>query len=293
MKLKGKSGVSLKLTAISALAVFVVLFIVRVYHTFALTDGATGFFTDDNFSTVLMYVLFGAGIVLSLALCYVCYDLPGGEMKSKKSFLYFISAIIFALTLFYDAYKKLSLFLSAEGSFDIKKEAVGGNVGIVSLVFGLLAGISLIVSAVAYLKKESLLPMLSIPMLFPVIWAFSETLSFFSITVSYVKVSQLLLVIFYSAFLMVFLFENARITTGIGRKDSLWLFYATGIITVGLALSAGVPAFLVSIISPEKLVSYCPFEFYVLGGGLYALSAMLVRDHVGIKENTEAEAETE
>lgn len=290
--LKGSTGISLKLAGISSLAVFAVLFIIRLYQTFALTDGATGFFTNDNFSVMLMYILFGAGIVLSLVFCYLCSNLPGGEMKSKKSMLYFVSNLLLALALFYDAYKKLSVFLGAEGEFAVKKEAVGGNIGFVSLVFGFLGGLSLVAAALLYFKDSKLLKKISIPMLFPVIWAFVETLSFFSITVSYVKVSQLLLTIFFAAFFMVFLFENARITVGIGRKDSLWFFFATGFITVGLSLAAGVPAFIASIVSPEKLVSYCPFEFYVLAGGLYALSAMLIRDKfIETEENADKKEE--
>ena len=114
-------------------------------------------------------------------------------------------------------------------------------------------------------------------MLFPVIWAFAETLEFFSVTVSYLKVSQLFFAIFSAAFLMVFLFENARVLTGIGRKSSVWFFFATGIIAAGLCLCTGIPALLVAVAAPEKAVSYCPFELYTIGGGLYALASVFTR----------------
>ena len=127
------------------------------------------------------------------------------------------------------------------------------------------------------MKTGSLTGKLSIPMLFPVIWAFAETLKFFAVTVSYLKVSQLFLAIFSAAFLMVFLFENARVLTGIGRKASLWFFFSSGIIAAGLCLCTGIPALVVSVIAPENTVSYCPFELYTLGGGLYALASVFSR----------------
>ena len=128
-----------------------------------------------------------------------------------------------------------------------------------------------------YVKTGTLTGKLKIPMLFPVLWAFAETLGFFSVTVSYIKISQLFLAIYSAAFLMLFLFENARVTTGIGRKAALWFYYATGIIAAGFCVATGVPALLAAVFKPELVVEYCPFELYTLGGGLYAFASLFVR----------------
>lgn len=294
MKIKGNTGIALKAVAIVSAVLFGLLFILRLYQTFMLTDGTTGFFTEHNFTVPVMYALFGLSITAALALSYVCRDLPAGEVKKKPSALYIAAAFFFAITLFYDGFKNVFTVIDYAGGFSAAKEALGGNIGVISTVFAFLGAFSVIISVFIYLKNGRLMNKLSIPMLFPVVWAFLETLSFFSITVSYVKVSQLLFSIFYCAFLMVFLFENARVVTGIGRKDSLWFFYASGIITAGLALASGVPSFLAGIFVPENIVSYCPFELYALSGGIYAVASMLIRAHESDDaENTEIVTEIE
>lgn len=294
MKLKGNSGINLRTAGIISAVIFGLLFILRLYHTFALIDGNTGFFTGHNFTVPVMYALFGISVIAVLVLCYICKDLPMGEVKKKTSFLYVAASFLFAFTLLYDGFMNVRTVIDYGAGFSAAKEALGGNIGLISTVFSVLGAVAIILSVIVYIKNGTLTGKLSIPMLFPVIWAFLETLGFFSITVSYVKVSQLLFTIFYCAFLMVFLFENARVVTGIGRKDALWFFYATGIITAGFTLVSGVPMFIASIIAPEKIVSYCPFELYALSGGIYALASMLIRAPEGTEtDNSESVTETE
>ncbi len=278
MKVKGNSALTVKKAGSISFILFFLLFAVRIYQSFALTDGKTGFFTEHNFSVTLMYILAAASVLVTTVLFYVAKQLPAGDLKKKPSLVYVLASIFFAFSLIWDGIKSVNTFLGTAGGFEAQREAVGGNAGIVSMVFAFLGGISIILSLLVYIKTGSLTGKMKIPMLFPVIWAFTECLGFFSITISYVKVGQLLLSIFSAAFLMVFLFENARVLTGIGRRDALWFFFAAGFITAGLSLASGVPNMAVSLFAPEKAVSYCPFELYSIAGGIYALASILARD---------------
>lgn len=278
MKIK---GISLKTVKIISAVLFVLLLGVRLYQTFSLTDGETGFFTANNITVPLMFVLSAGAAVVICILCYLTKDFPAGDVKKRSAPLYVAAGIIFAVTLWYDGLKSVKLMLDADGGFVAMKEAVGGNVGLISAVFAILGAFSILLSVFFYVKSGTLTGKLKIPMLFPVCWAFAETLSFFSVTVSYIKISQLFLAIYSAAFLMLFLFENARVITGIGRKTALWFFYASGIIAAGFCIATGVPALLATIFAPDKVISYCPFELYTLGGGIYVLASLLSRD----KEN--------
>lgn len=274
MKIK---GISLKNIKILSAVLFVLLLGVRLYQTFLLTDGETGFFTANNITVPLMFVLSVGAAVAVCILCYIAKDFPAGDIKKRTSPLYIGAAIIFSATLLYEGLKPVKPELGTDGGFAAMKEAVGGNVGLISTVFAVLGAVSLLLSVFMYVKTGSLTGKLKIPMLFPVVWAFAETLSFFSVTVSYIKISQLFLSIYSAAFLMLFLFENARVVTGIGRKSALWFYYASGIIAAGFCIATGVPALLATIFAPDKVISYCPFELYTLGGGLYALASIFVR----------------
>ena len=277
MKLKDNQFLTLKNIKLVSAVLFVLLLAVRIYQSFALTDGATGFFTSDNITVPLMFILAVGTVIFVAAACYITKNFPGGDVKEKPPVIYLVAGIFFSFVLLYDGLKGVKAMLNAGGGLSSMKAAVGGNLGMISAVFAVLAAFAILASLFIYIKTGSLTGKLSIPMLFPVIWAFAETLEFFSVTVSYLKVSQLFFAIFSAAFLMVFLFENARVLTGIGRKSSVWFFFATGIIAAGLCLCTGIPALLVAVAAPEKAVSYCPFELYTIGGGLYALASVFTR----------------
>ena len=294
MKLKDNQLFTLKNIKLVSAVLFVLLLAVRLYQSFALTDGATGFFTENNITVPLMFILAVGSVILICAACYITKKLPAGDVKKKPPVLYLAAGAFFSFVLLYDGLRGIKAMLQAGGGLSSMKAAVGGNTGMISAVFAVLGAFAVLASLFVYIRKGSLTGKLAIPMLFPVIWAFAETLDFFSVTVSYIKISQLFLAIFSAAFLMIFLFENARVLTGIGRKSSLWFFFATGIITAGFCLCTGIPALLVSLFAPGKAVSYCPFELYTLGGGLYALASIFTRaeekEAVEISENvTETE----
>lgn len=277
MKIKGSSGVSVKNIGITATAVYILLTIIRIYQAFALTDGATGFFNENNISVPIMYILAIVPVILFTVLCFVSSGLPSGDINKRAALPAGIAGLLFAVSLAFDGFSNVSVALNTAGNAAYVKEAMGGNVGIVATVFAFLGALTVIIQSLFTFKGKALPSFMKLPMLFPVLWAFAKTLGFFSITVSYVKVSQLLLSIFASVFLMLFLFENARIASDIGKKDALWFFYATGIIAAGLAFSAAVPGLLVSLFAPEKECIYSPFEHYALLGGVYALSQILLR----------------
>lgn len=295
MKLKGNSGITLEKIKLSSAILFLVLIAVRFYQSFFLTDAATGFFTKNNLTVPFMFVLAVGAVIAVCILCYISNNLPMGDIKSRPNVLYIIAGVFFSFTLLYDGIEGIRLMMGPYISFAYMKEAVGGNLGLIAIVFAILGAIAILLSLLIHLKTGSLTGKLRIPMLFPVIWAFARTLEYFSVTVSYIKVSQLFLAIFASAFLMVFLFENARVITGTGRKDAVWFYFASGIIAAGLCFSAGLPSFVAAIAAPEKLVSYAPFELYTLGGGLYALASLFIREteKEAVTENTDTVTEIE
>ena len=234
MKLKGNSGITLEKIKISSAALFLVLVAVRFYQSFFLTDAKTGFFTNNNLTVPFMFILAVGTVITVCVLCYISNNLPMGDVKSRPTVFYLISGVFFAFTLLYDGIKGIRLMMEASaGGFAFMKEAAGGNLGLISIVFSVLGAVAILLSLLVHIRTGSLTGKLRIPMLFPVIWAFAKTLEFFAITVSYIKVSQLFLTIFAAAFLMIFLFENARVVTGTGRKEAVWFYFASGIIAAG------------------------------------------------------------
>ncbi|MBE6717231.1 MAG: hypothetical protein E7573_09970 [Ruminococcaceae bacterium] len=286
MKIKGSSGISFKLISLIGFAVFAVITALRFYHTFALTDGTTGYFTENNITVILMYVLLAIGIIGTGCLCFICGDLPTGRIRKKVSYVSAAAGFLFGAVLIYTGLKSVfaaGVFGLSNYSFPLIKEAFGGVLGLLNAIFAISGGVVIIVETLYAAGGKEIPSFMKLFMLIPVLWAFCETLGFFSVTVSYVKVSQLFFAIFSVAFLMLFLFENARMTSDIGRKEAVWCFYATGIIAAGISFAAGLPYLVAAFAAPEKVVSYCPFELYNIAGGIYCVAAMLRR--VGVREN--------
>lgn len=284
--LKGKTGFSLKLIALISAVLFGALAAVRIYQTFFNIDPATGYFIRNDFTVLPMYIFIILGVILVSALCYVSGDMARGKTVGKASFIGAATGILFGLSVVYEG--AVSLFdgmravpmhiIPGESvSFSVITEAFGGKIEFFATVCAILGGIVILAEGVISASGREIPSFMMLPMLIPVLWAFLETLTFFSVTVSYLEVSQLFFEIFSRAFLMVFLFEHARMVSGIGKKDSSWFFFASGILAAGFLFMAGVPYFLASLFATDKIVSYCPFEFYVIAGGLYAVATVIKR----------------
>ena len=179
MKMKGSALLSLKTVKAASAVLFGLLLLVRIYQTFMLTDGETGFFVNNNITVPLMFILSAGAAAVICILCYLIKDFPGGDVKKRVSPLYAGAGLVFALTLLYEGISDVKLMIAAGTGFSGAKEAVGGNVGLIGTVFSLLGAVAVILSVISYVKTGTLTGKLKIPMLFPVIWAFSETLGFF------------------------------------------------------------------------------------------------------------------
>lgn len=271
---KENFGSKVKTVGLVACVLYVFLFALRVYQTFSLTQQGSGFFTEHNITTVIMYILAVAAPVVTCVLCYVhSKSFPSG-IPQKQSFVYIAGCFFFAFTLIYDAWADIGVIKEA-GGFAFAKEALGGGIKVFAPLLALLSAVIVPVCCVFATNNEKLRKSLAIPMLIPVCWSILRLTDLFSVTISFLKVAQLFLSIFAMLFGMLFLFENARYMTGVGKEKSVWFFYVSGITSAGLGLCAGIPSFVCALFSPELAVSSCPFEPFYLGLAVFSLVSVI------------------
>lgn len=279
MKLNVKSSkITLKGIGIFSFIAAAAFLALRFYQLTRLTDPATGFFTDHtNFTVIIFYalsILFPLGVVI---LCYLSGDINGDKAPSRRSAVHGVFSLLFGASLLLEGVadiKEMAGIVARSGGFKPAVEEMDGYITPVLYVMELLTGIVLTLHAIGFISGKMFITKLKICALFPVLWAFFLTVSYFTITASYLKVTQLMLTIFADAFLMVFLFEYARFISGINFKGSAWVFYAAGIAAAALLLISSVPDLVFYIFEPRRLVVYCPFALYNLLGGLFVISAM-------------------
>ncbi len=280
MKLKGSSK---KITPSLILgisgAAFVLFFILRLYQLIKITDSSTGFFTDkSNISVSLFYVLTIGIVFLALILSYLSKDIQPIQ-KGQKNILCGITSLAFAGSLVWCAIENISdvmaSFHETPGSF-ISFLKAQDTIGIASPVFAILSALVFIVNAFCYFTGSSFISKMKLSLLIPVLWSFTQTISFFSITASYLKVGQLLITIFGNVFFMLFLFEYARQTAGIAAENSVFLFFATAIISSFLLLGASLPNVVFNVfLDSEYVVKSSPDYVYTVFAGLFAICSVL------------------
>ncbi|MBQ2759360.1 MAG: hypothetical protein IJE93_06290 [Clostridia bacterium] len=260
-------------------AAFVVFLILRFYQLIKITDSETGFFTDkSDISVILFYVLSIGAVFGVLILSYLSKGIKSVKQGSKCA-VCAVTALALAGSLVWSAAESISditaSFSEYFGTFAsfIKEK---GAIGVASPVFAILAAVVLLINAVCYFTGSSLISKMKLLLLIPVLWSFTQTIGFFSITASYLKVGQLLITIFGNVFFMLFLFEYARQISGIGAESSSFLFFATAIISAFLLLGAALPNLIFSVFLDGKyVVETAPDYAYSVFAGLFAISSIL------------------
>lgn len=280
MKLKGSAKkITPSLILVISGVSFAAFLILRFYQLIKITDSETGFFTDKSNPSVILFYILAIGIVfLSLILSFLAKNIQPVK-QGQKNALCAVAALAFAASLVWTAVEKFSYIKEAFsgyfGSFAsfIKTE---GTISVISPVFAILSAVVFIVIAFCYFKGSSLISKMKLSLLVPVLWAFSQTIAFFSITASYLKVGQLLITIFGNVFFMLFLFEYARQMSGIGAENSASLFFATAIISAFLLLGASIPNLVFSLFLDGKyIVAASPDYAYTAFAGLFAICSVI------------------
>ena len=245
MKLKGSSEKIIPShILISSGIAFVLFLVLRFYQLVKITDSETGFFTNKSDITVALFYVIAIGLVFgTLILSFLSKNIRPVS-HGQKNILCAVTSLAFAGSLVWSAVESISElmasfseYFASFGSF-IKEK---GILSAASPVLAILSALVFIVNAFCLLSGSSLISKMKLSLLIPVLWSFTQTISFFSITASYLKVGQLLITIFGNVFFMLFLFEYARQTADISAESSAFLFFATAVISAFLLLSAGVP----------------------------------------------------
>ena len=209
MKLKGSSEKIIPSHILLASGITFVLFLIlRFYQLIKITDSETGFFTNKSDITVVLFYILAIGVVFGILILSFLSKGIKPVNSVQKNIPCAISALAFAGSLVWTAIEGISeLSASFDGYYGSFSSFIRekGAISAVSPVLAILSALVFIVNAFCLFSGSSLISKMKLSLLIPVLWSFSQTISFFSITASYLKVSQLLITIFGNVFFMLFL----------------------------------------------------------------------------------------
>ncbi len=275
----------------------------RTYQFLTNIEAGTGFYIDS--ANILIYVLYGiigAGIVISMASALLYKSELGFDRTPAKRPVQGIISLLTAVAVLFDAALDLNTILnySPETSEMTK---VSLYVLCAQSLFAVLAAIFFVVFGISMLSGATNASEYKIISVAPTVWFMFRLIFRFTATISFIKVSDLLLEMFMLAFMLIFFTAFAQLNSKIESKGLDWKLVAFGLPAAVLALVCFIPRFIMVISGKsEMLYTGSPVEYCDLATALFALSIVLTRigwvgGNADAKEETQADenaaAETE
>lgn len=248
-----KKGLDILLTGGIALGLIVVLTAIRTYQMLKITDYSTGFFTDSSNPTVLLfYILAVLFPIVTLILAKFTDKSSARDVYTpRRDIIRGCASLLFAVAIVRDTVTVITELMTGADEMGYSSVAYIKSEGkyqvLAGILFALLSAVLFVINAVTDFTGSGKAAKLKILHLFPSLWLFTKLVGYFSVTASYIKEPQFLLLIFATAFLMLFLFEDARYECGIGGKNSKTSFRVSGIVAAGLLTALIIPDLIAGI----------------------------------------------
>ncbi len=290
--LKSSFGAGILIFAVAT----VIALPVRTLHFFTILESGTGFYEKTDWSVFLLYAVIAATF---LALCIF------GFIRRKK-LAYSLEAVkrpgfgILSLTAAAGAIiNALQCFSFLNGEKVITRDGRFNPTLIIIAALALFAVLSAIyflalgLSCVSGNGSASKLRILSLS---PVVWSIFRLVHRFTHTISYIRVSDLMLEMLMIAAFILFFMAFAQCNSQVNNKGLEWKIGSYGLTAALLALVCFVPRFIITITGNAQLLStYSVVEYCDFALALFAISAVSTRltDKAPEEETVTENASTE
>ena len=253
----------------------------RVFQSFTLIEGSTGFYTADNWSISVLYAVLISAVLAILVFGIIKRKKLDFSLETvKRPGLAWLS-LIAACGIMLDAYKCFTeimavnetLLLSGNTDSDASKLILAAEG-----IFAVLSSIYFIMLWLTYLKGKTNGSEIRLLALAPVIWNIFRLVVRFMRTISYIRVSELLFEMIAIAFMILFFNAFAQVNTGLGEKDGEWRIGAYGLPAALMTLICFIPRLILTVSgNADLLYSQSTLQFCDLGTSLFIIAAVLTR----------------
>lgn len=283
--MKNKTDIIYKLPLFVSLLALLVAVSLRVYQYFKVLEPETGFYSSNDISVYVMYILLGAAMLLSVLIPLINKKKLITVTSVKKSPVFLVFSLILAVTIIIDSAGQLmgyfDLYDAASAAGGTVTEYVknqGGTFLLLQAVSGAVAAVYFFVSGLSVSLGNSDGSRLKILGLTPVLWYIFKLLYRFKRTISFTNVSDLMLELFAIVFLMMFFFALAQTVAKIDAQTVFWKIFAYGVPAAMFALMCFLPRFIVMIIGKSELLNtHYGVSYSDLGVAAYIIYNLLSR----------------
>lgn len=234
----------------------------RTVQFFTVLEGGTGFYTEMNWSVYLFFAVliaaFAAFAVLGISKRKKLSYSTEPERRAGFGALSGLAAAGFI----FDAFNCFTEFTSEAyavpeyltASEETSSLATASLLLKLEAVFAVLSALYLLILCLCNLMGKAPSKAFSLLSLSPVIWCIFKLVFRFMRTISYVKVSDLMLEMLALVFLVLFFMAFAQLNSGISSKGCEWKIAAYGSSAALLLLVCFIPRFIVTLSGNADLI---------------------------------------
>lgn len=250
----------------------------RTYQFFTVLEPETGFFSSINWSVYALYAILAAGLLISLIAALIYKSELGFDRKPEKRRVQGIIAIVAAVSVLYETAVTLNSLLTAISSNDAELTKPALVVLVAQAIFGVFAAIYFVVFGMSVISGATNASEYKILSLAPAVWCMFRLVYRFMRTISFVRVSDLLLELFMLALMLMFFLAFAQLNSKIDSKGVDWKLVGYGLPAALMALICFIPRLVVVVTgNSDILYAHSPVEYCDLGTALFVLSVVFTR----------------
>lgn len=289
MKSITKSGFGIGALIFAAAAIIALP--VRTLQYFTVLESDTGFFAQSDWSIYLLGTVTGAAIISLLVLGFLKRKTLDYSLEVTKRPGQGILSFTAAAGMLMNATRIFVEFMNETGYSEEESQTAILLLGAQAL-FALLSAIYFIALGTSYVGGKSNGSEYRLISLAPVIWSVFRLVFRFTRTISYIRVSDLMLEMLMLVFYIVFFMAFAQVNSRVEGEKKEWKIAAYGLISALLALICFVPRFIVMITgSADLLNEHSPAEYCDFGVALFIISAVLTRVTIKLPETANTSSE--
>lgn len=275
MKSITKSGFGIGILVFAA-AVIIALPL-RTLQYFTVLESETGFFIKNDWSVYLLGIVLFVAVIFSVAFGFIKRKALDYSLETIKRPGQGILSLTACAGILMSTASVAAELINATASFS-REETTNNTILIIQSVFGVLSAIYFLAIGISFLGTKSNGSEYRLISLAPVIWSIFRLVLRFTRTISYIRVSDLMLEMLMLVFFIMFFMAFAQVSSRVDGEKKEWKIAAYGLPAALLALVCFVPRFIVMISGNADLLNeQSPADYCDFGVALFIISTVVTR----------------
>lgn len=272
LSIKSGFGIGAVIAAVAA----IIALPLRTSQFFSIIESDTGFYSETNWTVYVLYGVLAVAILLNVILGFAKRKKLDYSLEVTKRPGFGILSFTAGIGALSNAASCIMSYMEAAPADE--SSGAASLLLAIEAVFALLSAIFFVASGASALGGKTNGSEYRILALSPVLWSIFRVVFRFTRTISYIRVSELMLEMLMIVFMILFFMAFAQANSAVNSKGNEWKVAAYGIPAALLALVCFVPRFIVTVSGNAQLLdSQSPIEYCDIANAAFIICTVLTR----------------